>query len=178
MTFTNLTTLNPPTQIMAEKIIMMEVQPTSIIRDRELLVNIHCFCLMPNHYHLLLSTENKSSLTTFMRKVGTGYTLYFNEKYNRSGCLFQGRYKSIFIESNKYLIQLSKYIHLNPTKDCIVDNLMNYKYSSYLEYIGKKNLPSLIDKTIISKQFRSHNDYQCFVVNDEPINVKGNYRLD
>ena len=70
----------------------------------ELLVNILCFCLMPNHFHLILQQIIEGGITKFMRKLGTGYTMYFNEKYERSGVLFQSKFKSILIETDEYFL--------------------------------------------------------------------------
>ena len=84
------------------------------IDTREKLVNILCFCLMPNHYHLLLQQRVKEGISRFMQKLGTGYTMYFNTKHKRNGVLFQGVFKGIHVEDERYLTHLTRYIHLNP----------------------------------------------------------------
>jgi putative transposase len=144
---------------------------TSTNKKRDMLVDIVCYCLMPNHYHLLVGTRDKKILARFMQKIGTGYTMYFNEKYERSGSLFQGRYKSIIIEGDVYIKQLSKYIHRNPlnSERLQVKSLEAYKYSSYLDSVGIKNMPSLLKNEILMGQFRGHCDYKKFV-NEEDIN--------
>src|SRR3989344_4697111 len=83
-------------------------------KPRKLLVEILCFCLMPNHYHLMLREKVEGGITEFMRKIGTGYTNYFNTKYERVGPLFQGKFKTVNIERQAHLLYLPHYIHLNP----------------------------------------------------------------
>ncbi len=78
-------------------------------------VVIHCYVLMGNHYHLIVETP-KANLSSFMHAIQSGYTTYFNTKRGRSGHLFQGRYKSILIDKDAYLLELSRYIHLNPVR--------------------------------------------------------------
>src|SRR3989338_3208682 len=84
------------------------------IRDRDLIVDIHAWCLMKNHYHLLLSERVEGGLTMFLRKLNVGYANYFNEKYRRSGSLFQGRTKKAHINSEAYFLHIGNYIHFNP----------------------------------------------------------------
>lgn len=91
------------------------------------------FCLMPNHFHFLLQQHNERTLPEFMRSLINTYTLYFNKKYDRVGSIFQGRYKSKMIDSDEYLLHVSRYIHLNP-KDLPFDPF-SYPYSSIHAYI-------------------------------------------
>jgi len=102
------------------------------------LVAILCYCLIPNHFHLILKELVDGGIAKFMQKLSTGYTKYFNKKYNRSGHLFQGRYKFKEIDADFYLTYLTGYIHINPVKARLVKLPEQYKYSSYLDYIGKK----------------------------------------
>ncbi len=146
-------------------------------RPRELLVNILCFCLMPNHFHLIIEQIVDGGITKFMRKLGTGYTMYFNEKNKRSGGLFQGKFKSIIIDNEEYLLHLSRYIHLNPVgivmpdwkekgiKDqCkVIDFLNNYRWYSFMDYIGVKNFPSITKRDLIQGYFKQERDYSDFV---------------
>lgn len=144
---------------------------------RDLLVNIVCFCLMPNHFHLVLQAVKENGITQFMKKLGTGYAMYFNEKYDRVGSLFQGRFKSVLIENDEQFMHLSRYIHLNPIEivepswkenDVIQDwpkakkFLENYRYSSYLDYIGTKNFPSVIYKNPLLEYFKTPEEYKEF----------------
>ncbi len=144
---------------------------------RELLVNILCFCLMPNHFHLILEPITEGGITKFMRKLGTGYTMYFNEKNKRSGVLFQGKFKAILIETNEYLMHLSRYIHLNPldliesdwrqrgieNRDRAETFLCDYRWSSLLDYIGLRNFPSVTNRELIQNYFITPEHYKDFV---------------
>lgn len=137
---------------------------TFIINEKEKLVDILAFALMPNHYHLLLKQRVDDGVSKFMQKVGTGYTMLFNEKHNRSGSLFQGRYKSVHISSDRQLLYIPHYIHLNPLSLCkqnidSFEYLKNYKWSSFQDYIGINNYPSVISKKDILDVFGDSNKY-------------------
>ncbi len=97
---------------------------------------IHCFCLMPNHYHMLLETP-RGNLCSILHHINTSYTNYFNAKTKRVGHLFQGRYRAILVEKDAYALELSRYIHLNPVRARIVEHPSGYPWSSYLGYEGK-----------------------------------------
>ncbi|MFC1756585.1 transposase [Patescibacteria group bacterium] len=91
--------------------------PTSHIvkkEDRESVVKFYGSCLMPNHFHLILEQLEDGGISSFMQKLGTGYTNYFNQKYERSGVLFQGKFKAVLIDKDEYLNYLKQYIYLNP----------------------------------------------------------------
>lgn len=147
-------------------------------KPRKLLVEIIVFCLMPNHFHLILKQKKDNGITKFMRKLGTGYTMYFNKVCQRSGALFEGAFKSRYIDNDEYLIHLSRYIHLNPVeliqpdwkKQGIKDKkaaavfLEDYKWSSYLDYIGKHNYPSVINKEFLLAYLGSSEKYKKFVL--------------
>lgn len=100
-------------------------------------IEIHAFCLMSNHYHLLVKTPN-GNLSKAMRHLNGVYTQQFNQIENRDGTLFRGRYKSILIDSNEYLLGVSRYIHLNPIEAKICLDPLDYKWSSFRAY-AKKN---------------------------------------
>lgn len=145
-------------------------------RPRDLLVEIIAFSLMPNHYHLILRQIKNSGIAKFMQKIGTGYTVYFNQKNKRNGVLFQGRFKAIPIDRDDYLLSLVNYIHLNPVeliepgwKEGGIKDLQkadrfleNYRWSSYKDYIGIKNFPSVINKELIWSYFKNKKDLKCF----------------
>jgi len=101
---------------------------------------IHVYCLMSNHYHLLLSTP-EGNLSQIMRHINGGYTTWFNKRHNRYGHLFQGRYKAILVEADPYAGELSRYIHLNPVRADMVRQPEQYQWSSYAAYIGKAKIP-------------------------------------
>ena len=98
---------------------------------------IHCFCLMPNHYHLLLETP-RANLRRILHHLNTGYTNYFNTKTERVGHLFQGRYRAVLVEKDAYALELSRYIHLNPVRANLVKEPSQYSWSSYSPYVEKE----------------------------------------
>jgi putative transposase len=141
-----------------------EVGPRKIERGkRNSLVYILAFILMPNHFHVLLQQKIDGGVPVFMQKIGTAYAMYFNKKNDRVGPLFQGRYKAVMISEDAHLLYMPHYIHLNALdliepkwrEGEIADSkkalefLENYRWSSYLDYIGKKNFPSVINKNHI-----------------------------
>jgi REP element-mobilizing transposase RayT len=119
-------------------------------------VELIAYCLMPNHIHLLLHQTSDESLALFMHRLHTAYTMYFNLKYNMIGSVFQGRFKAKFIESDEYLIHVSRYIHLNPLTIIRAQGpalkLENYTWSSYRQYI-EPSTPSLCQTKDIIEYF-------------------------
>lgn len=126
---------------------------------RERLVDIHAWCLMHNHYHLLLSSRVDGGITTFLRKLNIGYAKYYNERHERCGFLYQGRTKKILIERNEHFLYMPHYIHLNPLDylpgaenwragkiekgaQCL-DYLDAYRWSSFHAYNGISPFPSV-----------------------------------
>jgi len=101
---------------------------------------IHVYCLLSNHYHLLLETPS-ANLSQIMRHINGAYTTYFNRKHQRSGHLFQGRYKAILVDADEYATHLSRYIHLNPVRAGMVSDPKDYHWSSYQYYISRKKAP-------------------------------------
>jgi len=101
----------------------------------------HAYCLMSNHYHLLLETP-AGNLSQIMRHINGAYTTYFNIKRKRSGHLFQGRYKAILVEFDEYAMELTRYIHLNPVRVGMVTRPEEYRWSSYKNYIGQTTAPT------------------------------------
>jgi REP-associated tyrosine transposase len=97
---------------------------------------IHAYCLLSNHYHLLLETP-EGNLSQIMRHINGAYTTYFNVKRKRAGHLFQGRYKAILVEADAYAVELSRYIHLNPVRAGMTAKPEAYQWSSYRVYIGE-----------------------------------------
>lgn len=131
-------------------------------RSPDQLVEFVCFCLLPNHFHFLLKQVSEKGISMFMQKLGTAYSLYFNNKHERSGNLFQGRFKDVHIETNEYLLHLSAYINLNfevHGKWQGVDNPLTY--SSWPEYIGERK-SGMCQKDIILGQFASTGEYEAF----------------
>ena len=113
---------------------------------------IHAFCLMSNHYHILMRTI-RANLQKIMRHLDGVYTLRFNRAEERDGPLFRGRYKSILIDSDEYLLQVWRYIHLNPIEANICKNLNEYHWSSYSAYVECKKILSSLETVFISEMF-------------------------
>lgn len=129
------------------------------------LVEIISFCLMPNHFHFLLRQKIKNGISNFAANFTNSYTKYFNAKHERIGPLFQGLFKAVHIQSDEQLVHVSRYIHLNPVSSYLIeaDELENYQWSSYPEYIG--NPPNNIaDKEIVLNMFLSKEKYKEFVL--------------
>jgi putative transposase len=95
-------------------------------------ITLLCYCLMPNHFHLLVKQNSNKSIESFMRALITRYSIYFNKKHKRVGYVFQGRYKAVLVDNNNYMLHLSRYIHLNPSQ--LYKNLSS-AYSSYKFYL-------------------------------------------
>jgi REP element-mobilizing transposase RayT len=113
---------------------------------------IHAYCLMSNHYHLLLETPG-GNLAQIMRHINGAYTNYFNAKRKRSGHLFQGRYKAILVEADDYATELSRYIHLNPVRVGMVSTPEEYRWSSFRSYIGQCCTPQWLKTGFILRSF-------------------------
>lgn len=116
------------------------------------------YCLMPNHFHLLIKQKPSDGIDKFMHSLGTKYVQYFNKRHQRVGPLFQNTYKAILIETDEQLLHLSRYIHLNPIKDSnkevslqrsLQRSLLN-SYSSYADYLGKRKTKWLQPDEILS----------------------------
>lgn len=119
-------------------------------------VSIICYCLMPNHFHLLLRQDSNKSVSSFIHRLTVGYSMYFNRRYNRVGHLFQGSFKAKLVAKDEYLIHLSRYIHLNPLEILTAKSeLETYPWSSYLEYIDKDKKEGVCRKEIILQQFNN-----------------------
>jgi putative transposase len=126
--------------------------------DKSDLVDICAYCLMPNHFHLIIREKEEGGISKFMQKLITAYTMYFNKIRDRSGTLFQGKFKAVHVDTDRYLKYLLAYVHLNPVKLIEPDwkniGLMNksravkyldqYNYSSYRDYSGDKRKESKI----------------------------------
>ena len=140
--------------------------------ERERIVDIHGWCLMSNHYHLLLSERTENGVSLFLRKLNVGYARYFNDRHKRVGTLFQGRTKKIPVTSDAHFLHILHYIHLNPLDGLrgaerwrelrirnalgAVKHLEKYRWSSYLDYCGTRNFPSIITTDLFSDVFGNY----------------------
>lgn len=146
-------------------------------KKRESLVRIMAYCLMGNHYHFLIEEIQEGGITKFMRKLGTGYVRYFNNKYDRVGPLFQSRFKSVLVDNERYLQYLLVYINvLNPAGiiepnwkeqgiqdvERVLHFAEKYLWSSHLDYQGKRG-SLILDKGILGELFHTSKVYMDFV---------------
>ncbi len=123
------------------------------------LVDFVAFCLNPNHFHFIVMQSSEKGIEKFMHRLGTGYTMYFNEKEKRSGALFQGRFKSVHVGTNEYLLHLSAYVNLNNKVHQLggLTSKLAGSRSSWGEYIDK-NTKGICEKKIILDQFNNNID--------------------
>jgi putative transposase len=130
-------------------------------KNKKPLVEFVAYCLNPNHYHFVLKQVAENGIAKFMQRLGTGYTMYFNEKYKRSGGLFQGTYKAKHISSNEYLLYLIVYVNLNFKVHQFRGLASKLWMSSWDEYIGKDKT-TFCKKDIILSQFSSPEQFAMY----------------
>lgn len=164
----------------AQPVVFKDVQnlPLSQVDVGEKLVSIGAYCLMPNHFHLLIREHKEGGITKFMEKLSTAYSMYFNKKNSRTGSLFESRFKAKHIDSDEYLKYLFAYIHLNPVKlidskwkeEGIADRsrakqyLESYFYSSYLDYLENKRPEDVIvNKKAFPEYFTTAKDFEGLI---------------
>ena len=140
--------------------------------EQKALVKILAFCLMPNHFHLLIQQLEDGGISEFIRRIIDSYTRYFNTKYERVGALFQGKFKAKVVENDKYMLGLSKYIHRNPLKLLQWENHPSeYAFSSYPGYLDVKRKLAFCDTEIISSYFNTSkkDSYRNFVEETDEV---------
>lgn len=126
------------------------------------LVDFICYCINPNHFHFILKQVVDKGIEKFMQRLGTGYTKYFNNKYVRNGILFQGKFKSIHINSNEYLLHLSAYVNLNNKVHQLGSPASKWlTKSSWGEYVNN-NENAFCEKRIVLEQFNMPKEYKEF----------------
>lgn len=144
----------------------------------ETLVDMCAYCLMPNHFHICVRERVENGISQFMQKFGNAYTGYFNERYKRSGVLFQGKYRATHLDTDIYLKYFISYLHLNPIKliepkwkEFGIANraraekfLVGYHYSSFFDYLGTQRPEScIINKDTLPKYFETPKDFKTSV---------------
>ncbi|MBI2023474.1 transposase [Candidatus Giovannonibacteria bacterium] len=128
------------------------------------LVDVVCYCLNPNHYHIILRQRVDNGISEFMRRIGTGFTQHFNIKYRRTGVLFQGKFKAKHVDSNEYLTHLSAYVNLN-NKVHKIKGDMEFR-SSWKEYLSPSDKThKLCSSSLIHDQFDTLDEYKNFSLN-------------
>jgi len=128
-------------------------------------VDIICYCLMPNHYHLLLKQKTHKPVSVFISRLNLSYAMYFNKRYDRVGPLFQSRFKAKNIDNDEYLIHLSRYIHLNPLTSRGIESVVNYQWSSLKDYLN--NDAKIVNRDVILSYFNGRQkEYMEFLVSE------------
>ncbi len=144
--------------------------PTEVER----LVGLVAYCVNPNHFHLLLKENQENGVATFMKKVCTGYAMYFNKKNERSGILFQGRFKSVHIDSNDLLLYISAYVNCN-SEIHNFEKAKDYQWCSFPEYLD--NRKGVCQKGIVLDQFANAINYGNFCY-DKVVGMKKKKELE
>jgi putative transposase len=140
-------------------------------KKREPLVNFISYCLNPNHFHVIAVPLVEKGIQMFMHRLGTGYTMYFNEKYKRCGALFQGVFKSTHIDSDKYLLHLSVYVNLNYLVHQLggeASKLVRTSWNEFIEPTGTTNNSNVCNKDIVLGQFKSTDSYKQYALSTLP----------
>ncbi len=179
------------------------INPKQRIRDikngdheRNLIVDILTFCLMPNHYHLLLRQRKDNGISEFMRKLGSGYANYFNLKHQRVGPLFQGKFKSVLVNEESQFLYIPFYIHSNPLDlsfpewrnknisetQKAIKFINNYKWSGHSDYAGESSFPLVLQKDFLKSIFGRASAYQKafqeFIDDFDSSNTDDNFTLE
>lgn len=151
-------------------LLLKQIQRNNFYEEIQLL----CYCLMPNHFHLLIKQFLENSIDKFMNSLCLRYSMYFNRKYNRVGKLFQGVYKAVLMENDEQLLYLTKYIHLNPfdykifkkiDRSSDITRMLTSQPSSYLNYLGKIKQSWVLPKDILAflNKNNPESSYQSFI---------------
>lgn len=134
------------------------------LEEREKLVDVISYCLMPNHFHFLLKQRLDGGIAKYMSNFQNSFTRYFNMRNRRLGSLFLDQFKAVRVETDEQLLHLSRYIHLNPYTSFLVkslDELEKYSWSSFPEYLGKEK--GFCQKEIVWSFYRNPNEYKKFI---------------
>ena len=138
-------------------------------------MEIYAYCLMDNHYHILLSTPT-GGLSRAMRHLDGIYTQKFNRMHHRDGPLFRGRYKAILIDAEEYFLSVVRYIHRNPLNAGVVSDIDRYRWSSHWGYLNKKQCPDWLDTRSVMSRFGGLKEYQRFMHDEIEEEIEEFYR--
>ena len=168
----------------SRRLLLDEVEGTTARRP---LVHLCAYCLMSNHYHLLLQECTPGGISKFMQRLGTAYTLIFNERHERSGALFQGKFKYKLIDDEAYLMAVIDYMHLNPNSrhdgegEKSVGKLAdvdNYPWSSYHNYLGEKKNENLLYRDCLRDFIEIPEDYRAWLKSQHDFESIGHLTFD
>lgn len=140
-------------------------------------VDIVSYCLMPNHFHLLIKQLEEGGISKFVGIFQNSFTRYFNKKRNLQGGLFIPQFKAVLVETDEQLLHLSRYIHINPYASAVVNSLeglLDFPYSSFAGILGKRKDNILSDVDVILSNFKTSSDYKQFVINQADYQAKLN----
>lgn len=158
--------LKPPLSL--SKFLRLESEKQNDVLDiliqSDKLIEILCYCLMPNHFHFLLRQTKNQGISKFLSNLQNSYTRYFNIRHERDGSLFLDQFKAVRVETDEQLIHVSRYIHLNPHTGYVVktlDELEQYPWSSFPDYLQGKG--EFVDVQFILSFFGSTQEYKKFV---------------
>lgn len=158
--------VNPPMKLSYFQNLAQDVREDTMreLANSEKYVEIISFVFMPNHFHLLLKQTHDNGISKFISQFCNSYSRYFNTKYQRVGPLFQGRFKSVLVESTEQLMHLSRYIHLNPVVSAVISekDLMSYEFSSLPEYMSGNY--RIVKSEAILENFSSIKEYKKFLL--------------
>lgn len=133
-------------------------------KENREIVDVICFCLMPNHFHLLLRQNEDNGISTYLAQLENSITRYFNTTQKRIGHLFEGQFKAVRIETDEQLLHINRYIHINPTTSYVVktfDELLKYEWSSLPQYLGK--IKKFCKPDVILSNFKDMDSYIKFL---------------
>ncbi|MFA6006303.1 MAG: transposase [Candidatus Paceibacterota bacterium] len=142
---------------------------------KERLADVVAFCLMPNHFHLLLHECREGGISRFMQRLGTAYTMYFNEKNDRSGALFQGPFKSKLVDDEEYLLGVIDYIHLNPRE---IEHLSEYRWSSYHDFCNQKKYDKILTAEALNDFTELPKDYRRWITGQHDFSAINHITID
>lgn len=125
-------------------------------------ITVIAYCLMPNHYHFLVRQNSENPAGLLPQRVFNSYSKAYNLRYGRHGTLFEGHFQVKMIVKNTHLLHLCRYIHANPQKDNLVENVADWPYSNYLEWVGVRK-GTLIDPEFVRDNFQTPQEYKIFV---------------
>lgn len=134
----------------------------NIKKDDNYLVKIIAYCLMPNHFHLVLKQLTEEGIRIYIQRLTNSFAHYFSKKHESSGHLFEGNFKAVRVGNDEQLWHFSQYLHLNPVTGYLVENPEDYPFSSYGIYLGNQK-SGFVDPSLVMKEFSSPAKYKLFV---------------